>query len=544
MRCRWHVGLGALLSLVLLAPPVGAGPTAGLAVATVPGGAELAGRVTAADSGSPLRGVCVAAESNGGLYRTTSDADGRWRLADLPAGAMFVSFNECEAAVPGYAAVWWPDGASLDAAHGVSVALGEQGRLDVGLLAAAVVTGRVVDRDGVTVRGACVAAVDDAGATIGRTRTDSAGHYELTALPPGEYEVEARDCTTPAVLTAATASVLAQRGAAATVDLTMGLGGAIEGLVTAEHTGAPVAGACVTLWTAETIVGAGLYRGHVITGLDPLAATTPERGTFVFDGVAPGSYRVFFGFDFCSPEDSYAEEWFDDVHGPDMYDQDVVTAVLDVTAGTVISGIDASLLPVPTTKQVCPWPPPAPFNDIGSDAVHAEGIACAYALGVARGQIDGSFRPGVRVTRAQFASLLVRAMTVAGAASLDGPVPDAFSDDDDSPHEPAINELAARGVLTGVGERRAAPGDWVTRGQMATTLVRAYGVVTGGQLRRGPDRWTDDDASVHEPGLDALGLAGVLGGTTPTQVSPGRAVRRDAAATAVARLIDRTLRDR
>jgi hypothetical protein len=155
-------------------------------------------------------------------------------------------------------------------------------------------------------------------------------------------------------------------------------------------------------------------------------------------------------------------------------------------------------------------PQPAPFNDVGSDAVHAEGIACADALGVARGQIDGLFRPGVRVTSAQFASLLVRAMTVAGTAPLDAP----------------------------------GPGDWVTRGQMATALDRAYGAITGGARRRGPDRWIDDDGSVHEPGLDALGLAGVLGGTTPTQVSPGRAVRRDGAATAVARLIDRTLRDR
>jgi hypothetical protein len=176
--------------------------------------------------------------------------------------------------------------------------------------------------------------------------------------------------------------------------------------------------------------------------------------------------------------------------------------------------------------------------------VHAEQIACAYALGVARGQIDGSFGPRARVTRAQFASMLVRAMTVAGALPVVGPIPDAFADDDGSPHEPALNELAARGVLGGAGGRRAAPAAWLTRGQMATALSHAYTAVTGTVLQRGPDRWTDDDGSVHEPGLNALGLAGVLGGTSLTRVSPGRAVRRDAAATAVARLIDRTLRDR
>jgi hypothetical protein len=85
---------------------------------------------------------------------------------------------------------------------------------------------------------------------------------------------------------------------------------------------------------------------------------------------------------------------------------------------------------------------------------------------------DGAFRPDGQVSRAEFASLLTRAL---GLAATDKPATDSrFADiAADDPHAASIDSAVKAGLFRGVAADRFAPDQWMTREQMAAVLVRA-----------------------------------------------------------------------
>jgi hypothetical protein len=101
------------------------------------------------------------------------------------------------------------------------------------------------------------------------------------------------------------------------------------------------------------------------------------------------------------------------------------------------------------------------------DSIHETDINLLAGAGIIRGHDDGRFRPDDPTTRAQAASLLVRAFGLAPSRT------DWFSDDADSIHQADINSLAAAGVTRGCGEDRFCPGQALTRGEVAALLARA-----------------------------------------------------------------------
>jgi hypothetical protein len=97
-------------------------------------------------------------------------------------------------------------------------------------------------------------------------------------------------------------------------------------------------------------------------------------------------------------------------------------------------------------------------------------IEAIAAEGITRGcSTDGSlFCPSEAVSRGQMASLLARALALP-ATELD-----AFEDDAGSVHEDSINRAAAAGIVVGRPGRRFEPAASLTRAQLATLLVRAF----------------------------------------------------------------------
>ncbi len=102
---------------------------------------------------------------------------------------------------------------------------------------------------------------------------------------------------------------------------------------------------------------------------------------------------------------------------------------------------------------------------------HQADIEAIAALGITVGCAPGKFCPTVPVTREQMATFLVRAFGIASSAV------DAFTDDEGSPHEADINAIAAAGITVGCAPGKFCPTVPVTREQMATFLVRARGLV-------------------------------------------------------------------
>jgi hypothetical protein len=179
----------------------------------------------------------------------------------------------------------------------------------------------------------------------------------------------------------------------------------------------------------------------------------------------------------------------------------------------------------------------ATFDDVASDSVHRAAIDCLAALGIANGLDASHFGPEGLVTRGQTASFLDRALRSIGMSLPDGP--DAFTDDNGSVHEAAINRLAAAGVIRGIDATHFQPDQPVTRGQMASLIERAYELVSGRSLSGASDAFTDDNGSVHEPAINEVALLGIAQGVGGGRFDATSSVRRDQMASFVARLLSR-----
>jgi hypothetical protein len=84
-------------------------------------------------------------------------------------------------------------------------------------------------------------------------------------------------------------------------------------------------------------------------------------------------------------------------------------------------------------------------------SAHARAIDCVTAYEVATGKSAESYDPRGTVTRGQMASFVLRLMQ-AGGTTLE-PGADRFTDDRGNPHEAAINALANAGIVRGTGRR-------------------------------------------------------------------------------------------
>lgn len=107
------------------------------------------------------------------------------------------------------------------------------------------------------------------------------------------------------------------------------------------------------------------------------------------------------------------------------------------------------------------------FNDIRYNK-HADSINRAAEADITYGCDASRYCPSGKVTRAQMASFLARALDLPPAKR------DHFWDDRGSRHEDAINRVADAGITYGCASGRYCPDGLVTRGQMAAFLRRSF----------------------------------------------------------------------
>lgn len=205
------------------------------------------------------------------------------------------------------------------------------------------------------------------------------------------------------------------------------------------------------------------------------------------------------------------------------------------TAPVAVAGPVDVALACPTGEVL-----PARFDDVPVSGAHAPGIDCLWWYGLTQGQADGTYRPLADVSRAAFATLLVRLLETAGAELPVSP-PDAFTDDGRSVHQPALDTLAAMGILGGRGDGTVDPGWAVKRGQLASLLAAAWPHLTGETLPEAEDAFPDDDGNLHEGALDRIAAVGILLGDETGAVLPHATGTRAQLATMLTRVLARTV---
>jgi len=198
---RFNRRAAAFLVFMMIAlPTLAAGQaTNALRTATAPGAgtAVIRGRVTASDTGRPLRRatVTVASADAGTVRRTMSTtADGRYEIDSLPAGLYTIS-----AWRNGYLAWRYGQSRPFEAAKPLLVADKTAiEKLDLVLPKMSVVAGRVVSETGEPLADVHVLLMRQVYVDGGRRygvadygSTDDAGRYRLVSVAPGTYIVMA-----------------------------------------------------------------------------------------------------------------------------------------------------------------------------------------------------------------------------------------------------------------------------------------------------------------------------------------------------------------
>ncbi len=147
------------------------------------------------------------------------------------------------------------------------------------------------------------------------------------------------------------------------------------------------------------------------------------------------------------------------------------TSLIDTAVNaTVTDGSAADSVTFAWTVTTAPV-----FGDVAADHRFAQAIAWMAAQGISRGCGDGSeFCPDDPVSRGQVASFLARAFNLTTGAG-----DDLFTDDDGSVHEANIDALATAQITFGCTATTFCPTRDVTRAQFASLLVRATGMTGG-----------------------------------------------------------------
>ncbi len=153
-------------------------------------------------------------------------------------------------------------------------------------------------------------------------------------------------------------------------------------------------------------------------------------------------------------------------------------------------------------------------------------------LGVIRGYGDGSFRPDARVTREEFATMLVEAL------GLPTPERDGlWFDDSDAVSawaSPYVFAAARRGIVAGYGDNTFRPREPINRAEMAGMIARAsdYESTDSPSFADVPDipDWARGPVA-------ALAREGLVGGYPDGSFHPGRHATRAEVSVIMARLV-------
>lgn len=277
----------------------------------------ITGRVTYGEKAAANVGVVLLPAERtmrrGALMKVTTDYEGRYRMANVPAGR----FNVL-AIAPAY--VGQNEGAFGEQGKAVTIAEGETvEKIDFSLVKGGVITGRVTTGDGVPVIGERVHLyqVDQRGQRSERSysesnpfmfETDDRGIYRLYGLMPGRYTISIGDAAEegsvrfgyggrgyytrtfhPGVTEEAKATVIeiAEGSEATNVDIT--LGGKSKSFTASGR---------VVDENGKPVVGARIGNGAVTKEANGIGefgwgTLSDSNGAFRIDGLLPGRYAAF-----------------------------------------------------------------------------------------------------------------------------------------------------------------------------------------------------------------------------------------------------------
>lgn len=168
------------------------------------------------------------------------------------------------------------------------------------------------------------------------------------------------------------------------------------------------------------------------------------------------------------------------------------------------------------------------FNDVIGHWAAAH-INKMVEIGAISGYADGTFKPNNNITRAEFATALVKAL---GLEVKSGKV---FADTENHWAKDYISTAYANGILSGYDETTFGTNDFITREQMAVMVVKAASLEnTTVQNKFADDR---DISSWAKEAVNTAGNNGIINGYPDNTFKPQNNATRAEAVTAIVKII-------
>ncbi|MBV9495001.1 MAG: carboxypeptidase regulatory-like domain-containing protein, partial [Acidobacteria bacterium] len=224
-------------------------------LAPLPG--TIQGTVTNGQTGQPLPGATVTITYNGTTVTTTTDSNGHYNFPNVPSEVpVTVTISHPDYGTQPPYTVTLPPGGNDTRTTGLTPLPGT-------------INGTILDGGtSQPLAGATVVLRDGNGQVVGTTTTDSSGHYTFPNLPPGNYTIE---MSAPGYQTSTVSQTVGPNQTVTRSDSLTPNPGTVNGTVTDALTGAPLAGATVTI----------TQNGNTLT------TTTDANGRYSLTGVVP-----------------------------------------------------------------------------------------------------------------------------------------------------------------------------------------------------------------------------------------------------------------
>ncbi|WP_054939687.1 bifunctional 2',3'-cyclic-nucleotide 2'-phosphodiesterase/3'-nucleotidase [Paenibacillus ihuae] len=198
------------------------------------------------------------------------------------------------------------------------------------------------------------------------------------------------------------------------------------------------------------------------------------------------------------------------------------------------TGPAPSATPAPTVK---PAPSTVPFKDLGKVVWAQEAITSLAAKGIVKGLENGDFAPMKSVTRAEFVTMLVRALNLSNSgasASFNDVKQGAWYTD-------SIAAAVQAGLVKGSGNGKFEPGRQITREEMAIMIVNALAgqlpkIDTSAALGQFADK--SSIAPYAQEAVAQLTQMGIVNGVDGGKFAPKAIANRAQAAVIIYRMLD------
>ncbi|OAB41582.1 hypothetical protein PMSD_00245 [Paenibacillus macquariensis subsp. defensor] len=174
--------------------------------------------------------------------------------------------------------------------------------------------------------------------------------------------------------------------------------------------------------------------------------------------------------------------------------------------------------------------PAVTFKDVPASAPNAKTIELATKLGIIKGNADGRFHGNATITRAEFATMLVRALGLTSKGDS------SFKDTKGHWAADTIAMLQASGIINGYVDGTFKPNQTITRAEIVAMLAKVMNTTLVKN-----DKFKDVSGNWAEAEIDTLSDMGIVKGAADGSFKPNANATRSESLVMILRMLNASL---